>query len=57
VTIRSVVTRALYDTKAGEAGITYAWELLVVLVLLVVGDQETATTSIFGRTSECAAAT
>ena len=27
---------ALYDTKAGEAGITYAWEL---------GDQET----IFGR--------
>ena len=29
---------ALYDTKAGEAGITYAWEL---------GDQETRT--IFGR--------
>jgi hypothetical protein len=50
--MRSIVTRALYDTnlKAGEAGITYAWELLVVLVLVGDHDQET----IFGRTSECA---
>jgi hypothetical protein len=31
---------ALYDTKAGEAGITYAWEL---------GDQETIFAAAFGR--------